>query len=92
LKLLSFEIELGHFGCYVPPSHTKKWLERMAFFESAGNRWWPSCGAVYVVSAVKRVHGMTLLKPNWKTKRVKRSARRAASVAMQQHSTPTKNK
>ena len=90
LKLLSFEIELGHFGCYVPPSRSKKWLDRTAFFEPAGDRWWPSCGAVYVVSAVKRVHGMTLLKPNWKTTRVKQATRRAASVAMQQNSTPTK--
>ncbi len=90
LKLLSFEVELGHFGCYVPPSRSKKWLDRTAFFEPAGDRWWPSCGAVYVVSAVKRVHGMTLLKPNWKTTRVKQATRRAASVAMQQNSTPTK--
>lgn len=90
LKLLSFEIELGHFGCYVPPSRTKKWLDRTAFFEAAGDRWWPSCGAVYVVSAVKRVHGMTLLKPNWQTKSLKQGARRAAGVAMQHNSTPTK--
>lgn len=90
LKLLSFEIEFGHFGCYVPSFSTKKWLDRTAFFEPAGDRWWPACGAVYVVSAVKRVHGMTLLKPNWKTKPVKQAARRAAGVAMQQQSIPTK--
>lgn len=90
-KLLSFEIEFGHFGCYVPSFRTKKWLDRTAFFESAGDRWWPACGGIYVVSAVKRVHGMTLLKPNWKKNRaVKQSARRAAGVAMQQQSFPTK--
>jgi SAM-dependent methyltransferase len=89
-KLLSFEIELGHFGCYIPPCRTEKWLGRTAFFESAGDRWWPSCGAVYVVSAVKRVHGMTLLKPKWKSQTVQQRARRAAGVAMQQNSTPTK--
>lgn len=91
-KLLSFEIDLGHFGCYVPPCRTEKWLERTAFFDSAGDRWWPACGAVYVVSAVKRVHGMTLLKPNWKTKSVKQGARRAVGVALQQNSTSTKSK
>lgn len=90
LKLLSFEIDLGHFGCYVPPCRTEKWLSRTAFFESAGDRWWPACGAVYVVSAVKRVHGMTVLKPDWKTKAVKQGARRAAGVAMQQNSIPMK--
>lgn len=90
-KLLSFEIEFGHFGCYVPSFRTKKWLDRTAFFESAGDRWWPACGGIYVVSAVKRLHGMTLLKPNWKKNRaVKQSARRAAGVAMQQQSFPTK--
>lgn len=90
LKLLSFEIELGHFGCYVPPCRTQKWLDRTSFFESAGDRWWPACGAVYVVSAVKRVQGMTLLKPNWKTQAAPKSARRAAGVALQHHSFPTK--
>ena len=88
LKLLSFDIDLGHFGCYVPPFRTKKWLERAAFFEQAGDRWWPACGAVYVVSAVKRVPGMTLLKPNWKTKSASKSARRAAGIAIQNQSLP----
>lgn len=92
LKLLSFEIELGHFGCYVPPCRTEKWLLRNAFFEQAGDRWWPACGAVYVVSAVKRVQGMTLLKPNWKTKSAAKTARRAAGVALQQNSLPPKSK
>lgn len=80
-KLLSFDIDLGHFGCYVPPCRSEKWLNRMSFFESAGDRWWPACGGVYVISAVKRVHGMTLLKPNWKKKPVKQAARRVTGVA-----------
>lgn len=80
-KLLSFEIDLGHFGCYVPPCRSQKWLNRMSFFESAGDRWWPACGGVYVISAVKRVHGMTLLKPNWKKQPVKQAARRVTGVA-----------
>ncbi len=90
LKLLSFEIELGHFGIYVPPCRTEKWLLRNAFFEHAGDRWWPACGALYVVSAVKRVPGMTLLKPNWKKIPAAKSARRAAGVALQHHSLPLK--
>lgn len=60
-KLLSFELERGRFGCYRPPCHSEKWLERTRFMESAGDRWWPICGAVYFVSAVKRVRGMRLV-------------------------------
>ena len=85
LKLLSFEIELGHFGCYVPPLRSQKWLDRFAFAEAAGNRWWPVCGAVYVVSAVKRVAGMRLIKPRWKTAAaVRKGARQTAGATLQQ--------
>jgi SAM-dependent methyltransferase len=85
LKLLSFEIELGHFGCYVPPLRTQKWLDRFAFTEAAGNRWWPVCGAVYVVSAVKRVAGMRLITPRWKTTQpLRKGARQTVGAALQQ--------
>ena len=87
LKLLSFEIELGNFGCYVPPFRTAKWLERFSFAEAAGNRWWPVCGALYVVSAVKRVSGMRLITPRWKTAQsLRKNARQAAGVALNQKS------
>ncbi|MFZ4708743.1 MAG: class I SAM-dependent methyltransferase [Zwartia sp.] len=85
LKLLSFDIELGHFGCYVPPFRSQKWLDRFAFAEVAGNRWWPVCGAVYVVSAVKRVAGMRLITPRWKTAAASRKgARQTAGATLQQ--------
>ncbi|MGB3288166.1 MAG: methyltransferase domain-containing protein [Burkholderiaceae bacterium] len=75
-KLLSFELDRGRFGCYVPPCTTQTWLDRWAFMDAAGDRWWPVCGAVYVVSAVKRVTGVTLVGPRWKKarKRVQRQA------------------
>src|SRR3546814_2574879 len=75
-KLLSFDLDRGRFGCYAPPCSEQIWLDRWAFMEKAGDRWWPVCGAVYVVSAVKRVAGMTLVGPKWKTakKRVQRQA------------------
>ncbi|HUG58403.1 MAG TPA: methyltransferase domain-containing protein [Candidimonas sp.] len=75
-KLLSFELDRGRFGCYAPPCESKVWLDRWAFMEAAGDRWWPVCGAVYVVSAVKRVTGMRLVGPAWKTakKRVRGQA------------------
>ena len=82
LKLLSFETDRGHFGCYAPPVETDKWLQRWRFMEAAGDRWWPVCGAVYVVSAVKRVAAMNLVGPSWKKKR--KRVRRAAVVAGRQ--------
>jgi SAM-dependent methyltransferase len=61
LKLLSFEVNRGRFGCYVPSVRSDKWLARWAFLEKAGDRWWPVLGSVYLVTAVKRVRGMRLI-------------------------------
>ena len=61
LRLLSFEVEAGRFGCYRPPVVSQKWLARLAWMERAGDRWWPVFGAVYFVVAVKRVRGMRLV-------------------------------
>lgn len=63
LKLLNMEVNRGHFGCYAPPCKTRKWLDRYAFMEKAGDRWWPYLGAVYMVQAIKRVKGMRLVGP-----------------------------
>ncbi len=63
LKLLNFEINRGHFGCYRPPCRTRHWLKRFAFIEKAGNRWWPFLGGVYLIQAIKRVHGIHLIDP-----------------------------
>ena len=81
LKLLSFDIDRGNFGCYIPAISSKKWVTRFSFMEHAGDRWWPYCGAVYVVSAVKRVPGMRLLTPGWKSKQ-KRVAGHAVAANM----------
>ncbi len=62
-KLLSFEFDRGRYGCYRPPCRTQKWLDRTRFMEDAGDRWWPICGAVYLVSAIKRVNAMRLVGP-----------------------------
>ena len=58
LKLLGFDIIRGRFGCYCPPYRTERWLQRAAFMEKAGDRWWPIFGAVYMISAIKRVRGV----------------------------------
>ena len=69
LRLLSFEVESDRFGCYRPAMTTDKWLQRTAWMDRAGARWWPIFGAVYFVVAVKRVRGMRLLGPAWKPRR-----------------------
>ena len=61
LRLLSFEVEAGRFGCYRPPASSAKWLSRFEWMERAGDGWWPVFGAVYSLTAVKRVRGMRLV-------------------------------
>src|SRR5688572_25057822 len=65
LALLSLDIAGGQMACYTPPCKTQKWLDRLAFMEAAGDRWWPIAGGVYFLQAVKRVHGMRLIMPKW---------------------------
>ena len=74
LQLLGFELNGGRFGCYAPPFASTQWLERFAFMEKAGARWWPILGGVYVVRAVKRVHGMRVITPAWRKERARRRA------------------
>lgn len=66
VRLLSFEIESERYGCYRPASSAQTWLDRTAFMEELGDRFWPICGAVYLLSAVKRVRSMRLLGPAWR--------------------------
>jgi SAM-dependent methyltransferase len=81
-KLLSFETDRARYGCYRPPCRSQLWLDRTRFMERAGDRWWPICGALYVVSAVKRVRGMRLIGPAWKRK----AATRGVAVPSAQRS------
>ena len=74
LRVLGFELNGGMFGCYAPPFENKLWLDRFAFMEKAGARWWPVTGGIYVVRAVKRVHGMRLITPAWRQERARRRA------------------
>ena len=61
MRLLGFEVEAGRFGCWRPPLRSEQWLERFAWMDSLGDRWWPVLGGVYFVVAVKRVRGMRLV-------------------------------
>ena len=74
LRLLSFEVESGRFGCYRPAVSDARWLERFQWMDRAGARWWPIFGAVYFLVATKRVRGMRLLAPAWKTSSSRASA------------------
>jgi hypothetical protein len=74
LRVLGFELDGGRFGCYAPPFRSRLWLDRFAFMEKAGARWWPITGGMYVVRAVKRVAGMRLVTPAWRQERARRRA------------------
>jgi SAM-dependent methyltransferase len=76
LRLLRFDIEQGCFGAYRPSVQSHTWLQRFAWMDKAGDRWWPILGSVYFLVAIKRVHGMHLISANWK----KVSRKRAVSA------------
>ncbi len=61
LRLLGFEVEIGRFGCWRPAVKSQVWLDRYAWMDRVGDRWWPVLGAVYFLVAVKRVRGMHLV-------------------------------
>lgn len=67
LKLLGFTVDYSAFACCVPPCNQEQWLRRWHFMEAAGDRWWGLPGGVYMLRAIKRVHGMRLITPKWKT-------------------------
>ena len=74
LRLLSFEVEAGRFGCWRPPLSSQAWLQRFAWMDRVGDRWWPVLGSVYFVVAVKRVRGMRLVGLLKKERRQTRAA------------------
>ena len=67
LRLLSFEVESAAFGCYGPAVNSESMLRRFAWMDRMGERWWPILGAAYVLVAVKRVRGMRLIGPAWRS-------------------------
>lgn len=79
LQLLGFEVEVGKFGCYRPAVGSEKWLQRLEWMERIGERWWPILGSAYFLVAVKRVRGMRLMEPAWKSVPIR--AAKGVSVA-----------
>lgn len=78
LRLLGFEVEAGRFGCWRPPFSGQRWLQRFAWMDPVGDRWWPVLGAVYEIRAVKRVRGIRLVGLAREERRV--GAKAAAAV------------
>jgi SAM-dependent methyltransferase len=74
LRLLSFEIEAGRFGCYRPSGLSERWMQRHAWMERAGERWWPVLGGVYFLVAVKHVRGMRLVGLVPKTRKLSKAS------------------
>ena len=88
LHLLSFEVEAGRFGCYIPPVTSARWVSRFGWMERAGEHWWPVFGALYYIVAVKRVRGMRLVGLARKDARLK-TVTAPAPAAVTQHAGST---
>ena len=65
LRLLSFDVNQLHFGCYLPAVRSQKWLKRLTWMDQLGEHWWPIFGAAYCLVAVKKVQGLRLMGPAW---------------------------
>jgi SAM-dependent methyltransferase len=76
LRLLSFEVTAGRYGCYRPAACSQSWLDRWRFMDKAGDRWWPMLGAAYVLVATKRVRSMRLIGKAWQQKAAKSTVAR----------------
>ena len=80
LTLLGFDVVGGRLDCYVPPFSRGRWIERSAFLEKAGDRWWPIGGGVYFLRATKRVQGMRIITPAWQRRERQRAFAPAGRV------------
>jgi SAM-dependent methyltransferase len=80
LRLLGFEVHVSRFGGWTPPMGSERWMRRFGWMESAGERWWPILGGVYLLLATKRVPAGRLL-PARTWRKVRSSAAATAPVA-----------
>ncbi|MEX0958020.1 MAG: methyltransferase domain-containing protein [Burkholderiales bacterium] len=74
MALLGFEVAAGRMACYVPPLAHEKWRNRFEFMEKCGDRWWPFAGGVYLLHGIKRVPGMRLITPKWRSAAARKKA------------------
>jgi SAM-dependent methyltransferase len=66
---LGYEIVSIRYRFYRPPLSRLAVLDRLALLEGWGERWWPVCGASYLLLAKKRVSTLTLIRPRWRSRR-----------------------
>lgn len=70
LRLLGFEVQVSRFGGWTPAFASETWMQRWRWMETAGERWWPIFGGVYLLLATKRVPAGRLLPARtWRTVR-----------------------
>lgn len=69
LRLMELELEAVDFGCFTPHVQQPHWQQRWDWMNRVGGKTWPILGAVYCVVATKRVYGMRLMEPSWRTRR-----------------------
>ena len=68
-KLLDLEIIGGEFLAFYPAMNSKKWQNKIAWFQNIIQRWLPTTGAVYCLTIIKRRGGMKLLRSDvWRSK------------------------
>jgi SAM-dependent methyltransferase len=72
-ELLDLKIVGGQYSSYLPPLNSEKWIKRLQWMESAGARWWPTAGAVYYLTAIKRNSCLNLVGPKkWHSPKFKK--------------------
>jgi SAM-dependent methyltransferase len=67
LALLGFDLVGAGMMSYQPPVQSEKWRSRLEFFETAGTRWWPGLGGVYIIVGRKREMAVTPLPKSTRT-------------------------
>lgn len=83
LSLLGCDPQVTRMCCFLPPLINTRWMSGLNWVDVSESPWWVKWGGVYMVHAVKRVHGMRLLMPEWDNKRQLSRVLRPASSAMQ---------
>lgn len=69
LELLGFDLIASQQLFYRPPVNNETFLRRMGFCEKAGEKFIKLFGAVYLITAKKKVARLTPIKPRWRPKR-----------------------
>lgn len=66
LSLLGFDTVLVQSLLFRPPLQRRGVLDRLAWLERLGGRWWPGAGGAYALVARKRVVTLTPIRPRWR--------------------------